>query len=295
MQRTIRGEKMMKKAKVIVLSGQSNAVGVGHVKYLQKSYTEAKINEYFDGYKNIKINYCSQNKMSDGFTMTTKGCTEANKDTIGPEIGMAEYLNSKFPGEEYYIVKFAVGGVSLKYDFLSPSNGGNYDVCEFDKRYLSLVDAFLEKKFVETGWCYSGLASILKDSIEYLKSEGMNPEIIGFCWMQGESDASTLEDVNNYKIYFDGFINDFKNQFAQYLENCVFVDAGISERWNCYKEMNAFKKEYAQMHDKFIYLDTIANGLTTIYEPVEEPDTAHYDCKSVIDLGRLFVERICGN
>ena len=59
--------------------------------------------------------------------------------------------------------------------------------------------------------------------------------------------------------------------------------------------MNAFKKEYAQMHDKFIYLDTIANGLTTIYEPVEEPDTAHYDCKSVIDLGRLFVERICGN
>ena len=45
----------MKKAKIIVLSGQSNAVGVGHVKCLKRSFTEAKIEEYFNGYGNIKI------------------------------------------------------------------------------------------------------------------------------------------------------------------------------------------------------------------------------------------------
>ena len=26
----------------------------------------------------------------------------------------------------------------------------------------------------------------------------------------------------------------------------VFADAGISEVWSCYEEMNAFKKEYAE-------------------------------------------------
>ena len=99
-----------------------------------------------------------------------------------------------------------------------------------------------------------------------------------------------MTTLNNYKIYFENFINDFKNEFSEQLKECVFVDAGISDVWNYYKEMNAFKKEYAEKDNKFIYVDTIENGLTTKYEPVEEPDTAHYDCGSVIKLGKLFVE-----
>lgn len=41
----------MKKAKIIVLSGQSNAVGVGYTKYLKRSFSDGKIKEYYDGYK----------------------------------------------------------------------------------------------------------------------------------------------------------------------------------------------------------------------------------------------------
>jgi len=282
----------MKKAKIIVLSGQSNAVGVGHVKCLKRSFTEAKIEEYFNGYGNIKINYYSHDKKSDGFTVTTTGCTEVHKDTIGPEVGMAEYLNSKFPDEEFFIVKFAVGGASLKRDFLSPTSGGYYNINEFKNEYNGFIDAFFTGKNIKAGWCYNGLVSVLNDSIEYLKEMGYDPEIIGFCWMQGESDSSVLDDVNNYKIYFENFINDFKNEFSEQLKECVFVDAGISDVWKYYKKMNAFKKKYAEKHNKFIYVDTIENGLTTKYEPVEEPDTAHYDCESVIKLGKLFVENI---
>lgn len=283
----------MKKARIIVLAGQSNAVGVGHVKCLKRSFSDAKIEEYLKGYENIKIHYYSHDKKSDGFTATTKGCTEVHKDTIGPELGIAEYLNDKFPNEEYFIVKFAVGGVSLKHDFLSPSSGGYYNAKEFKNEYQSLIGSFFAHKPLKAGWCYNGLVSVLSDSIELLKGRGFDPEIIGFCWMQGESDAGSLEDVNNYKVYFDNFINDFKSEFSEYLENCVFVDAGISRVWNCYEELNAFKKEYAETHDKFIYVDTIGNGLTTQYEPVEGPDIAHYDCESVIKLGRLFVKNIC--
>lgn len=282
----------MRSAKVIVLAGQSNAVGVGHVKCLKRSFTDAKIKEYFNGYENIKINYYSHDKKSDGFTITTTNCTELHKDTIGPEVGMAEYLNGKFPDEEYFIVKFAVGGASLRRDFLSPSSGGYYNIKEFKNEYSGFIDAFFTGKPLKAGWCYNGLVSILNDSIGYLKEKGFSPEIIGFCWMQGESDGGSLENVNNYKVYFDNFVNDLKKEFSQYIEKCVFVDAGISEVWNCHREMNAFKENYAKEHSRFIYVDTIENGLTTKYEPIESPDICHYDCESVIKLGRLFAKNI---
>lgn len=282
----------MRKARIIILSGQSNAVGVGHVDCLNRSFTDAKIEEYFNGYGNIKINYYSHDKHSDGFTVTTRGCTEVHKDTIGPELGMAEYLNSKFPDEEFFIVKFAVGGASLKRDFLSPSSDGYYDVKAFKNEYRNFIDAYMTNGPIKAGWCFNGLVSILRESIESLEENGYSPEIIGFCWMQGESDAGTLEDVVNYKIYFENFIYDFENEFSKYLTECIFVDAGISDMWNYYKEMNALKKEHAEKRHNFIYLDTIAHGLTTQYEPVEKPDLFHYDCGSVVKLGKLFAENI---
>lgn len=283
----------MKKAKIIVLSGQSNAVGVGHVKCLKRSFKDDKIEEYFNGYENIKINYYSHDKKSDGFTATTIGCTEVHQDTIGPELGIAEYLNEKFNDEEYFIVKFAIGGASMKHDFLSPSSGGYYNIKEFKDNCSYFIDAFLSHKPLKAGWCYSGLACVLNDSIKYLKGKGLVPEIVGFCWMQGESDATAFTDVNNYKLYFDNFINDIKNEFSEYFKECVFVDAGISDVWNFYKEMNEFKSEYAKRHNRFFYVDTIGNGLTTRCEPVEKPDIFHYDCESIIKLGKLFVEKIC--
>lgn len=282
----------MKKAKIIVLSGQSNAVGVGHTKYLYKSFSDQKINEFFNGYENIKINYYSHDKKSEGFTATTTNCTELHKDTIGPELGIAEYLNTNFPDEEYYIVKFAVGGVSLYRDFLSPSSGGYNNAKEFKNEYEGFLESYFTQQPLKAGWCYNGLVSILHDSIDLLVEHGYSPEIIGFCWMQGESDAHSLENVRQYKTYFENFMNDFKKEFSEYLLNCVYVDAGISKTWNCYKEMNDLKKNYAKEHNRFIYLDTIANGLTTNYEPIEDPDIAHYDCASVIKLGRLFIENI---
>lgn len=282
----------MKKAKIIVLSGQSNAVGVGHVKCLPRSFSEEKIAEYLNGYDNIKISFYSHDKKSDGFTRTGKNCTEVRKDTLGPEIGIAEYLNEKFPDEEFFIVKFAVGGASLMRDFLPPSSGGYYNPDEFKNEYDGFIDAFFNAKPLTAGWCYSGLVRLMRDSLSDLKALGYDPEIIGFCWMQGESDAGSEEQVNNYKVYFDNLVCDFKKEFSEYVENCVFVDGGISEIWKCYRDMNAFKAEYADKHDRFVYVDTIANGLTTKYEPVESPDIYHYDCGSVIKLGQLFAEGI---
>ena len=158
----------MKKAKIIVLSGQSNAVGVGHTKCLGRSFGEAKIKEYLNGYDKVQIHYHSHSTRSEDFVATTKNCTEANKDTIGPELGIAEYFSQECPDDAYFIAKFAMGGASLMRDFLSPSSGGAYDTAGFEEN----CNTFLTCEPAKAGWCYTGLVSLLKDSIARLEAKG---------------------------------------------------------------------------------------------------------------------------
>ena len=117
----------MKRARIIVLAGQSNAVGVGFVKCLSKHFDKAEIEKFHAGYPNIKINYYSHDKKSGGFVPVTVGCTEINKFTVGPELGMARYFDRKYPGEEIFIVKCAFGGTNLHRDWASPSASEAYD------------------------------------------------------------------------------------------------------------------------------------------------------------------------
>ncbi len=266
----------MKEAKIIILAGQSNAVGVGHVKYLPNHFSETEIKKFYDGYSNILINYNSHDKQSNGFVKTTVNCTEVSKETIGPEIGIADSLEKRYPNQEIFIVKCAFGGTNLYHDWLSPS-------CR---------PAETDSTEHPMGWCYDALVKILHESIDYLKEKGYSPEIRAFCWMQGESDAGNLEQVSNYEKLYDTMLRDLKNTFGMYFDGCVYIDGGISDLWNCHKEMNAFKAEYAKKSDDRFFIDTISHGLTTKNEPVEEPDIYHYDVDSVIKLGNLFAEHI---
>lgn len=54
----------MKKVDIIILAGQSNAVGVGHVQYLPKHFSGEKVAEFMRGYEKVKINYFSHDKKS---------------------------------------------------------------------------------------------------------------------------------------------------------------------------------------------------------------------------------------
>ena len=50
-------------------------------------------------------------------------------------------------------------------------------------------------------------------------------------------------------------------------------------------------KAFAEEHGHY-FVDTVAEGLTTKYEPEDNPDTAHYDCASTVRLGEMFAEQI---
>lgn len=85
------------KAEIIVLAGQSNAVGVAHVGYLHRHFDSQRLERFEKGYENVLINYYSHDKKSNGFVKTTYGCSEKSKDTFGPEAGMADALNLRYP------------------------------------------------------------------------------------------------------------------------------------------------------------------------------------------------------
>ncbi len=272
----------MKKAKIIVLAGQSNAVGVGFVEYLPNHFDDDTVAKFKNGYENVLINYFSHDKKSGGFVPVSVGCTEVSKDTLGPEVGIAQTLTEKYPDEEFFIVKCAFGGTNLFRDWLPVSCGGDYDE-------NACADGENNRK---AGWCFNELMSIMAESITELKNMQYSPEIIAFCWMQGESDADAMEHVSDYSLRYETLLADFAAEFGSYYNNCIFVDGGISEIWPLYREMNEVKKDFARKADNRFFIDTIACGLTTANEPQPEVDIAHYDSDCTVKLGRLFAERI---
>lgn len=277
----------MKKAKVILLSGQSNAVGVGHVKYLPEHYEEETVKRFKEGYKNVLIRYTSHNIKNEKFEAVRVNQTERTRDTLGPEVGIAKKLTEKYPGEQFFIIKCAFGGSDMHVGWRSPSSGVPYD----PEMAVEPAKAISDSAYRPLGWCYHEQIGVLDSALSELEAMGYQPEIVAFCWMQGESDSGNPERADNYIFRFDAMLHDLRERYSQYFKNCTYIDAGISEMWASFETMNARKRAYAEKCGHH-FIDTIAAGLTTKNEPYENPDTAHYDVSSVVKLGELFAEYI---
>lgn len=277
----------MKKATVLILAGQSNAVGVGHVEYLPRHFSAEKVAEMTAGYPLVQINYFSHDIRSGGFVSTGLNCAELTKDTFGPEVGMAELLHDRYPDEEFFIVKAAVGATSMWRDWISPSCGDGYDPQSYADQVESVTYAVDHGLPLIPGWCYNELVKITRESLETLEARGYEPEIKAFCWMQGEADACAPETVAEYNRRFTAMISDFRAALAPYTADMRVVDAGVSTVWPHYVELNTIKAQYAAAHEG-VYLDTIAAGLTTLKEPEGAVDHYHYDSDSTVQLGQMF-------
>lgn len=280
------GGKTPKPVDVVVISGQSNAVGCTHVDCIQRSIGYDEYDEYMAGYEGIQIAYdCwtrdtdpqsllpiyySQNKRQDEKfykVMLGQGNSEL---TFGPEIGIAEALHEKY-ANKLFLIKFACGASNLKEDWVAK-------------------DSPMYGRFVK----------YVKTQMDNLKSMGYKPTIKAFCWMQGEGDAYGSicdEYYDNLKL----FVGNLREEFRELSGNkdFPFIDAGISNtidpntskpRWPEYETVNAAKKQFADESDNNFYIDTIAAGMHTNQEPFSNPDVAHYDTESEVLLGHLFAE-----
>ena len=260
-----------KRARVILLGGQSNASGCSRDDYLKKNVSAKQYAEYENGYDNVYINYyVSGYNESKAFVKCGARQGEGG-GFFGPELGMAEKLSEMYPNETIFIIKCAWGGTNLFEEWLSPSSDG------------------------KTGKLYKQFVAYVRSSIEYLVSKNYDVSIEGMCWMQGESDSFSTEHATDYSEHLSNFIKDIRREFRGYESNdgIAFVDACIADNpvyWVYCDIVNEKKQEVANQSSMNVLIDTNAEGLTCANEPEEAPDQAHYDSMSQIKLGHLFAE-----
>ena len=265
---------------VILMAGQSNMVGCSRVTYLNNSVGIVKYQEYVSGYSGIRIAYDNltkdaidvyprQNTSNGNFVKVIVG--EGNADiTFGPEVGMGEVLSQTPHNNNLFLIKYACGASNLLDDWAAPSSG----------RISGL---------------YAGFVSYVHAQMKALEESGFAPTIKAMLWMQGEGD-SYPGYAEQYLSQLSYFVGDLRAELMEYCggSEFAFIDAGISDSplWAEYATVNAAKEQFAAQSERNIYIDTIAEGLITSEEPPEEPDRAHYDSSSMIELGHLFAEAV---
>ncbi|MBQ9979049.1 MAG: hypothetical protein IJP20_04590 [Clostridia bacterium] len=258
------GEK--KEVDVIILAGQSNAAGTTVTSMLKQNYLNL-YEKYKNGFDSAYISYIADNNMGTRFVPVKfgQGC---NVDHFGPEIGIAAYYSEHYPDKELYIIKCAYGGTNLANQWASSSAG------------------------VSDGPLYINLIKHIDDCLDKMQSKNLIPNIVSFCWMQGEADGVEIPMTKIYYSRLDALVSDIRARYSEYskYDEISFVDATVSEidYWPYANQINAQKKEFASKSNYNFIVDTQKLGLRT---DKENNDLAHYDSASMIQLGLAFGEK----
>ena len=252
-------------AKVIILAGQSNAVGRSMCDLLKEKVTAEKFAEYTNGYSNVQIMYNNVNggPMSDTFINTQLGLG-GSPEQFGPELGLAEYLSENYPDEKFYIIKFAMSGSTL------------------DTQWYNA-----EKN--EVGMLLGGLTEFVSLGLKNLEDQGLTPKIVGMVWNQGESDAMLIPTSSRYYENLEGLVKYVRTTFSDYasVNGIAFIDATIRESiWTAYRYINIQKFAYAATSPINFCIDVWDyDEINTLYE---NNDLAHYDSMGTLKLGHLY-------
>ena len=255
------------RVKVILLMGQSNATGIGHIQYLKKNTTAEQFAKYQDGFESVWINYCVDNhrNCSNGeFVSVDLNCA-VDDGYFGPEVGMAEKFAAEWGDEKVIILKYSYSGTSLYYQWLA---------------------------YGQRGSIYKVMREYVNTYMDALRDKGYDARIGAVCWMQGESDSFENFVSDRYYTAQTNFVSYLRKDFAKYAEDggICFIDAGIYTDlcWPNYKTINAAKEQMSAESNMNYYFSTIDEGLTCELEPEGSPDYAHYDSLSTLKLGHLF-------
>ncbi len=238
-------------ANIVIIAGQSNAEGTPLYKDTIQELGGDRYAQFLTGVDNVK--YISR-IYKDKFLNYKFGLNEYNQ-SFGLEVGIVDYWLNTRPTKNLYIVKSCVGGSGLKDYWLKDNNGFSG---------------------------YTELCGVVDTAISQLKSQHRKINILGMCWLQGESDAGMLqeEDSKEYGKNIEILIDKLREKYG----NFKFIDAEIShiEKAPYYTNVNLGKVEFAGKSSNNIFMPTFDLGLTF------QDDMLHYDAVTQIKVGRRF-------
>ena len=252
------------KAHVIYINGQSNASGQS-IQAIYKTHADPAVYAQFEkGFPHILIDVAVDggSRETDGFVPVAFG-QGSSKERFGPELGLAQYLDEKYPGETFYVIKSSWSGAGLTLHFAE-----GQEVYEYIMKHTLT-------------------------SLERLKDMGLDPEVFALCWMQGETDSWNVEQTVNYADRQEDLIRRITERISPYVApgGFAFLDAAISDAWPWTLNgiINIQKEICCSRSPNYYYLDTVTPGLGC---EKENDDIAHYDSDDMIALGRMFGEAV---
>lgn len=248
------------KAKVFILSGQSNMSGGGPVSKDGFQFEPAVADKVriWDGTaewgkRGIPGKWATLNELQ-----AIK--TEARMHMIGPEFGFAKAMTDLYPAEEIHLIKVSRGGTAI--DLWLPNPKGKEN--ELTK-----------------------LLANMKTALE--KIEG-DYEIVGLMWMQGESDAKTQAEAEAYQQKLEQFIALMRKETAK--PDLPVVIGRLSTR---ILESPKFKMPFVKVVQNA--QDAVANHDKNVHvintdDLSQRDDLVHYDAEGQMGLGKRFGEAL---
>ncbi len=215
---------------LILLGGQSNAAGYSAI---LDNETETFENVRYAGMTDKTLIGNEVTIGSDFLTTKEKYRDEVtgglgySPNHIGPEYGMAKYLNERYGEEdELLIFKTAAGGTTMSNvsSNLSGVYGNWYPRSLWPENYEpNITTATPDNK--ATGILYKLFIENFKLVYNSLIEDGYEVNILGMVWSQGESDADLGGDwLANYGNLLRTFINDIRTDISEITEDEWYED-----------------------------------------------------------------------
>lgn len=246
------------KAKVFILSGQSNMSGGGHVVPEGLQFDPAvgdkvRIWDASDVWnkRGILGRWASLSELQ-----AIK--KEMRMDVIGPEFGFARAMSEMYPADEIHLIKVAKGGSPI--DWWLPDAKGKAN----------------------------GHTSLLANLGNALEKIGGDHEVMGMLWMQGESDAKTQADAEAYQKKLEQLIALMRKETGQ--PDLPFVIGKISSRiLESPKFKMPFVKTVQSGQEAVTKTDKHAYAIDTD-DLSQRDDLVHFDQAGQLGLGKRFGE-----
>jgi len=177
------------------------------------------------------------------------------KGRFGPEIYFGHTMAKAFPSDDIRLVKYAAGGTTLYKDW-SPTTKGKQYVHFMNKAKAALAD---------------------------LDAAGVNYEISGMLWLQGESDASRNK-AETYERNLSKFISHMRAEFKT--PNMPFIIARVRSHYGGKtgqaKIVRDAQVKVAKSTKNVAWFDTDECSML---------NAGHYDAKGLADIGKRFAEK----
>ncbi|MCF7818180.1 MAG: sialate O-acetylesterase [Kiritimatiellales bacterium] len=183
---------------VYLLGGQSNMQGKGNITSIPAGQETISGVLYY--HSPTVVGATSPNTLYTNVTPT--GSTTSY---FGPEIGFANHIKALRPGAPMALIKYAVGGTSLIWDWRSGADATDT---------------------ANWGSQYSGFVNTVDGGLAALRAAGYQPQIVGMLWQQGEADAK-----DGWEYTTSSAIPGEANAGSLYESNLVHFIARVREQF----------------------------------------------------------------